>query len=227
MEVIEVLERNSSEPKRNSKILKKKETNSFKSRNIQTKIGFGSNVLRKMATYDLLELKRSVAEYIKSPQKFKNEEYIFLFTRILKELCSRNIIFETVKDKTKLLGRKRNYTKEIKEIKVIKEKTIFEIKIPSFLNDFSNNKIIKKQNYSTQVPVTIINSDLYLHPIIASQMYPLDLNTLAKKESFLDSTEVNSCKSSKNEDVTFDAKEKESVYSSSYSKACFKGKLYV
>jgi len=224
MEVIEFLVRNSSEPKSNSKILEKIETNSFKSRNIQTKIGFGSNVLRKMAIYDLLELKRSVSKYIKSPQKLKNEEYIFLFERILKELDSRNIIFETVKDTTRLLGRKRNYIKEIKET------SIFEIKIPSFLNDFYNNKIIKKLNYSTQVPVTITNSDLYLHPITTSQIYPLDLNTLAKKESkelLLDSTEVNSCKSSKNEDVTFDAKEKESVYSSSYSQAGFKSKLYV
>ncbi len=156
-------------------------------KNIKTKVGFESHELKRMETKELLELKASVAAYLKSSQKYKNEEYFNLFKRIIKELTSRNIIFEKIQDKTKLLGRKKAFKESISKtmntIKPVdnttanpmstlnppqtttnimdnsttpvtpitatnishKSEILSDVKIPSFLNDFSYSNMNKKQ----------------------------------------------------------------------------------
>jgi len=111
-------------------------SNSYNSRwQPKTKVGFESHILKKMRTDELMDLKYSVVNYLKGPQKFKNEEYNNLFKRIVSELAQRHKIFITTKDESKLLGKKRRATRD----------SFDNVKVPSFFNDLY---IVKKQKIS-------------------------------------------------------------------------------
>ncbi len=112
---------------------------STKSKNMKAYVGFEVEELKKTSTSDLKQLKITILTYLKSTsQKYKNSEYYGLFKRLIEELKSRCALSKeelislnkkrekkTQEDNDKtFLGKKKNF-----------KESIFDINIPSFLND--------------------------------------------------------------------------------------------
>ena len=99
-----------------------------------TNVGFEEEEIKNTTTEDLLNLKYSIAGYLKSKKlKKRNMKYMLVYQRITKELKLRNGEYPDLEDST-------TNTSSPEEKRMLTRKTsrsieLTELEIPSFLND--------------------------------------------------------------------------------------------
>jgi hypothetical protein len=99
-----------------------------------TNVGFEKEEIKNTSTEDLLNLKYSIAGYLKSKKlKKRNMKYMLVFQRITKELKLRNGEYTDIADSTtntSLPEEKRMLTRKTSRLNELSD-----LEIPSFLND--------------------------------------------------------------------------------------------